>query len=72
MSLIDAPFVLHEKHGLPIPGAIALVSSNIADMLSLDDRGTIEVGRRADLIHVKRTMGASVIRQVWRAGQRVN
>ncbi|MEM7252630.1 MAG: alpha-D-ribose 1-methylphosphonate 5-triphosphate diphosphatase, partial [Pseudomonadota bacterium] len=28
MSLIDAPFVLHEKHGLPIPGAIALVSSN--------------------------------------------
>ena len=71
-SLIDAPFLLHEQCDIELPCAIAMVSRNVASMLGLTDRGTIEAGLRADLIHVRRTMNTSVVRKVWRDGQRVN
>jgi alpha-D-ribose 1-methylphosphonate 5-triphosphate diphosphatase len=38
----------------------------------LDDRGTIEEGKRADLIQVKDYERIPIIRGIWRAGQRVS
>jgi cytosine/adenosine deaminase-related metal-dependent hydrolase len=37
----------------------------------LDDRGRIEAGLRADLVRVRAHEGLPVVRQVWRAGERV-
>jgi alpha-D-ribose 1-methylphosphonate 5-triphosphate diphosphatase len=48
------------------------VSANVADLLNMDDRGRIEVGKRADLIRVRPTDGVPVIRTVWREGGRVS
>jgi N-acetylglucosamine-6-phosphate deacetylase len=36
--------------GLPIVDVVAMVSTNPARVLGLTDRGTIEIGKRADLV----------------------
>ena len=41
-------------------------STNPAQLLGLDDRGTIEVGKRADLVALR---GFDRIEQVWVAGE---
>jgi alpha-D-ribose 1-methylphosphonate 5-triphosphate diphosphatase len=56
---------------MPLPQAIATVTSNPARLLGLDDRGTIAVGKRADVIRVDDCGPVPVIRGVWRAGERV-
>jgi N-acetylglucosamine-6-phosphate deacetylase len=38
--------------GVPLPAAVAAASANPAALLGLDDRGQIEVGRRADLVEL--------------------
>jgi alpha-D-ribose 1-methylphosphonate 5-triphosphate diphosphatase len=40
-------------------------------MAGLPDRGRIEPGLRADLVRVRRFGRNPVVRQVWRAGERV-
>ena len=40
-------------------------------MAGLHDRGRIEAGLRADLVHVREHEGMPVVRQVWRGGERV-
>ena len=71
-SMLYGAFRLHERHGMTLPGAIATVTRNPADMIGLDDRGRIETGARADLIRVKRLDdGVPVVRRVWRQGQQV-
>lgn len=71
-SMLHGAFMLHEKHGLPLPKALATVTSNPARMVGLDDRGEILPGKRADLIRVRQTKdGTPVIRKVMRAGTRV-
>ena len=40
-------------------------------MAGLTDRGRIAPGLRADLIRVREHEGTPVVRQVWRAGERV-
>lgn len=72
LSLIHAPFVLTEgEAGLTLPQAIALVTSIPARTVGLHDRGEIAIGRRADLVRIRRTAGVPVVRSVWREGQRV-
>src|SRR3546814_15131426 len=53
-SLLYGALMLHERHGMTLPGAIATVTGNPADMIGLDDRGRIRPGARADLIRVRR------------------
>jgi alpha-D-ribose 1-methylphosphonate 5-triphosphate diphosphatase len=65
LALDDAPAV----GGLP--GAIRLVSLNPARATGLGDRGEIAVGKRADLIRVRRDDDSAVVREVFRLGRRV-
>lgn len=71
-SLLHGAFLLHDSHGLTLPDAMATVTKNPAEMGRFEDRGTIEPGKRADLVRVKRLDdGVPVVRRVWRQGERV-
>lgn len=48
-ALLNAPFILERDKRLPLEAAWALVSTNPADALGLDDRGRLEAGKRADI-----------------------
>jgi alpha-D-ribose 1-methylphosphonate 5-triphosphate diphosphatase len=68
-SLVEAAFHCAQRIGLP--EAIALVTENPARLAGLDDRGRLEPGQRADVVRVRLHEGLPVVRQVWRAGDRV-
>lgn len=71
-SLLQAVFLLAEKSILDLPSAVRLVSDNPARAAKLDDRGRIEVGRRADLVRVRAEAGLPPqVAGVWREGRRV-
>src|SRR5690606_19559384 len=71
-SLLQAVFSLVENGHLDLPEAMRLVSDNPARAAGLNDRGRIEVGRRADLVRVGHdTNMPPLVRAVWREGQRV-
>jgi alpha-D-ribose 1-methylphosphonate 5-triphosphate diphosphatase len=70
-SLMEAGWLLHERLGIEIPHALATVTRNPARMLGLTDRGSIEPGKRADLVWVRKTPYGPVVRQVWREGMRI-
>ena len=72
LSLLYAPFVLaDEVEGVSLPQALAMVTATPARTVSLDDRGRIATGLRADIVRVRRDEGVPVVRAVWRQGQRV-
>jgi N-acetylglucosamine-6-phosphate deacetylase len=52
--------------GVPLADALTAASTTPARLLGLDDRGAIEVGRRADLVALD---GALAITGVWVAGE---
>ena len=52
-ALLQAPFVLAGKHGMPLEQAWKLVSENPARAAGFKDRGVIENGARADLVVVE-------------------
>lgn len=68
-SLVEAAFHCAQRIGLP--EAIALVTENPARLAGLDDRGRLQPGQRADVVRVRLHEGLPVVRQVWRAGERV-
>jgi alpha-D-ribose 1-methylphosphonate 5-triphosphate diphosphatase len=68
-SLVEAAFQCAQRIGLP--QAVALVTEKPARLAGLDDRGRLEPGQRADLARVRLHDGLPVVRQVWRAGERV-
>ena len=70
-SLLHGAFLLTEKIEMPLPQAIGMVSLNPARMAGFDDRGSIEVGKRADLVRVKIVEGLPLPLTVWREGARV-
>lgn len=71
-SLIHAPFVLADEiEGLDLSAAISLVTATPARTVGLEDRGSLDVGKRADLVRVRRQTGVPVVRSVWRQGERV-
>ncbi len=74
VSLVQAVFLLSEQlERISLPEAIGMVSKVPAEIVGLDDRGAIEVGRRADLVRIKLTDGPiPVVRAVWREGERVS
>lgn len=76
-SLLEAAFasVAHPSMrgaGVTLAQGVAMVTANPARMAGLLDRGRIEPGLRADLVHVREHEGMAVVRQVWREGERVS
>ncbi len=70
-SLLHAPFVLAAKGVLPLARAVALVTAEPADAISLSDRGRLSAGKRADLVRVRVVDGVPLVRGVYAAGARV-
>ncbi|MBX9932494.1 MAG: alpha-D-ribose 1-methylphosphonate 5-triphosphate diphosphatase [Methylobacterium sp.] len=72
-SLLMAAFQMPERvPGIDLSAALATVTVNPARATGLDDRGRIGIGLRADLVRVRLAQqGIPVVRQVWRAGERV-
>ena len=71
-SLLDAVFRLVDELEISVPAATQIVTKNPADMVGLTDRGSIALGKRADLIRVRRFSASTpVVCQVWRQGVRV-
>lgn len=50
---------------------VATVTAAPAQAVGLDDRGRIEIGKRADLIRVRRINGSGALRGTWVKGTRV-
>ena len=71
-SLLEAAFASVRQTGIALAQGVAMVTANPARMAGLLDRGRIETGLRADLLHVREHEGMPVVRQVWRAGERVS
>ncbi len=71
-SLLEAAFASVRRTGITLPQGVAMVTTNPARMAGLLDRGRIEPGLRADLLHVRQHEGMPVVRQVWRGGERVS
>lgn len=72
-SLVEAAFACAEDEtcGIGLSEGVGLVTDRPARMAGLDDRGRIAPGLRADLVRVRVHDGLPVVRQVWRAGERV-
>jgi alpha-D-ribose 1-methylphosphonate 5-triphosphate diphosphatase len=71
-SLVHAAFRLaDEAEAYTLPQAIATVSTIPAKAVGLVDRGSIEAGKRADLVRVRRHHGTEIVRETWVGGQRV-
>jgi len=72
-SLMIAAFQLPERvDGISLPQSVSMVTRNPAKAADLDDRGEIAVGKRADLVRVRKADSAPVVRGVWRQGKRVS
>ena len=65
---MDAAVRVCVAAGIALSAAVTAASTNPAHVLGLSDRGTVEVGRRADLVALT---PALEIEQVWLAGEPV-
>ncbi len=70
-SMLQAAFLLAERDVMTLHEAINMVSLSPAGIIGLHDRGSIEVGKRADLVRVRVSHGIPVATTVWREGLRV-
>ena len=61
-----------QPFGFSLAQAVATVTADPAEAVGLDDRGVIEIGRRADLVRVRLMGGRPMVRGVWVAGLRVS
>jgi N-acetylglucosamine-6-phosphate deacetylase len=57
--------------GCPMGEAFNMASGNVAEALDITDRGSLEPGRRADLVLFKRNGYEIIINQVFVKGRRV-
>ena len=71
MSLIQAVFSLHQRHGYSLPEAVATATARPARVANLHDRGELVPGKKADLIRVGMHGDFPVIKGVWRQGRQV-
>ncbi len=70
-SLVEAAFQCARDEGISLPAAVAMISDHPARISGLPDRGRLQLGFRADLIRVRMHDTLPIVRQVWRAGERV-
>jgi alpha-D-ribose 1-methylphosphonate 5-triphosphate diphosphatase len=71
-SMLHGAFLLGEKVGMPLHEAINTVSLAPARLIGLHDRGSIEIGKRADLVRARELHGLPHALMVWREGVRVS
>ncbi len=72
VSLLHGVFLLTESDAeISLPEAVTKASKNPAASVKLDDRGEIAVGKRADLIRVRKKGSMPVVTSLWRGGERV-
>jgi alpha-D-ribose 1-methylphosphonate 5-triphosphate diphosphatase len=67
-SLLQAVRLLTSDPGLALHEAFALVTSQVADMLSFDDRGRLQPEKRADLVRLRFVGDTPLVRRVWCGG----
>ncbi len=67
-ALVEAAFMMN---GMSLPAAIAMVTAAPADMARLPDRGRLAPGLRGDVVRVRVHERITVVRAVWREGERV-
>ena len=70
-TMITAVFSLPELAGITLSQAVRLVSTNPARAAGLNDRGSIETGKRADLVAVAHIKGLPHAANVWSNGRLV-
>ena len=70
-ALIEAAFALPEQTGISLAQGVAMITEQPARMAGLTDRGRLASGWRADVVRVRVHDGLAVVRQVWKAGERV-
>lgn len=70
-ALIEAAFICADSTGISLPAAVAMITDNPARMAHLADRGRLAAGLRGDLVRLRLHEGLPVVRQVFRAGERV-
>jgi len=70
-SLVEAAFQCAREGRTSLPHAIAMITEAPARMANLPDRGRLEPGQRADVVRVRVHCDLPIVRQVWRAGERV-
>ncbi len=70
-SLVEAAFQIARQQPVTLPAAIAMIADHPARMSGLPDRGRLAPGLRADLVRVRLHETLPIVRQVWRAGERV-
>ena len=70
-ALVECAWLCVAQTGITLPQAVGTITDKPARMSRLPDRGRIEPGLRADLVHVRVHEGHPVVMQVWRGGERV-
>ena len=70
-ALVEAAFICAATTGITLPDAVALITDNPARMARLADRGRLQAGLRADILRVRIHDNIPIVRQVFRAGERV-
>ena len=70
-SLMQSVFLLHRKHGMALPEAVAKASLIPAQAIGLTDRGEIAPAKRGDVVRVSEVGTVPVVREVWANGARV-
>jgi alpha-D-ribose 1-methylphosphonate 5-triphosphate diphosphatase len=69
-SLLQAVERLHRLDGFALHDVMALVTSNVAHMLNIRDRGWLKTGLRADVVQFAFFSQTPVVRGVWSQGRR--
>jgi alpha-D-ribose 1-methylphosphonate 5-triphosphate diphosphatase len=70
-ALVEAAFQCAREGRISLPEAVGMVTETPAAMAGLGDRGRLAPGWRADIVRVRLHETLPVVRQVWRAGERV-
>ena len=70
-SMLQGAFLLAERGTVPLHEAVNMASLAPARMIGLADRGSIEIGKRADLVRVREIAGLPLPITVWREAVRV-
>jgi alpha-D-ribose 1-methylphosphonate 5-triphosphate diphosphatase len=70
-SLVEAAFKIAREARIGLPAAVIMVTQNPALMAGLADRGRLEPGLRADVVRIRLHETLPIVRQVWRAGERM-
>lgn len=70
-TLLRSIYRLADQHIADLTETIPLATANPARAARLDDRGTLQVGKRADIVAVRRIHGHPAVSQTWIEGRPV-